>query len=163
MTGHCSLCQKTKLREEFHRNQTTCKSCHTIRQREYRHTLRGFLDQKYTAMSRRVRGKDRNCAHLMTGLPILPRKDFIVWAYAQENLVGLFTAYRNSGWDFKLCPVIDRLDEKRGYELGNIRFITQSENSIRAWRSEYRAVRMLTVARGEKISGVNWRAGCAAK
>lgn len=84
-------------------------------------------------MSKRVRGKDRNCAHLMTGMPIVPRDEFIGWAYLQPVLPGLFAAYEAADWDFKLCPTIDRIDPSNGYMFGNMQFITQSENSKRKW------------------------------
>ncbi len=133
MTGHCSMCKLTKPRSEFHKNQSTCKPCHVLRQRQYRRTIRGFLDQKYTAMSKRVRGKDSRCAHIMNGMDIISRSSFIEWAYEQPTLKRLFRQYKQSNWDFKICPTVDRIDPTRGYTFDNMRFITQSENAKHRW------------------------------
>src|SRR3974390_1975749 len=102
---------------------------HRLWMRYYRRTLRGFLDQKYTAMSRRIRGKDKNCVSTVKGLSIIPRQLFLSWAYQQPELEILFKQYKKANWNFKLCPTIDRINTTKGYEFGNMRFITQSENA----------------------------------
>ncbi len=125
----CWMCKRTKTRDSFSKGQNHCRPCHTIWQRNYRRTLRGFLDQKYTAMQKRVRGKDRNCLATIAGLEIMPRHEFITWALSQTTLLPMFECYKASNWQFKLCPTIDRIDPTVGYVIGNIRFLTQSENA----------------------------------
>ncbi len=129
LNKHCYKCKTTKSLDCFCKSQWVCKLCHAERQRAYRRTLRGFLDQKYTAMSKRVRGKDRNCLKTVKGLPILPRNEFLNWAYNQPELATMFDRYKNSKFDFKLCPTIDRINPREGYIISNMRFLTQSENA----------------------------------
>ncbi len=130
LTRRCWDCKQIKdYLKDFCRNQWTCRPCHTKRQRAYRRTLRGFLDQKYTAMSKRVRGKDRNCIKTAMGLPILPRAEFIAWAYKQPVLEPMFTEYVNHQFDFKWCPTIDRINPKEGYLPENMQFLYQSANA----------------------------------
>lgn len=126
---NCMKCKKNLDISNFYKNQYKCKVCHKLWMRHYRRTFRGFLDQKYTAMSKRVRGKDRNCLFTVAGLPIITREQFLTWSYEQKELPALFEAYKDSNWDFKLCPTIDRIDSTKGYIFGNIQYLTQSNNS----------------------------------
>jgi hypothetical protein len=105
------------------------KENHAKWARVYRRTLKGFLESKYTAMQKRVNGQDRNCLKTVAGLPIIPRNQFYIWARQQTSLYTLFWTYECSGWQFKLCPTIDRIDPTKRYIIGNMRFITQSENA----------------------------------
>lgn len=129
--GKCAVCKRHRTKIWANMNPEKVRGYHAKSMNRYRKTLRGFLDQKYTAMSERVRGKDDRCVRTSTGLPIMSRKDFLVWAYQQPELAMMFEAYRASNWEFKLCPTIDRVDYTEGYILGNIRFLTQSDNSHR--------------------------------
>jgi hypothetical protein len=105
------------------------KERHAEWARAYRRTLKGFLETKYTAMQKRIQGKDKNCLRTVQGLPIVSRELFYDWAAQQTQLYSMFWSYECSGWDFKLCPTIDRINPRRGYELDNMRFVTQSENA----------------------------------
>lgn len=100
-----------------------------IHQRGYRRTLKGFLDQKYTAMSRRVRGKDRNCLNTVAGLPILARKDFYEWCNLKKELGEMFDKYQSSNFNFYWCPTVDRIDPTKGYIVENMQFLYQHENA----------------------------------
>jgi len=105
------------------------KQKHALWARKYRRTLKGFIEAKYSAMSKRVRGKDKNCLNTVAGLPIISRKEFYSWTYTQPNIFILFKDYKDSNFQFKLCPTIDRIDPTKGYVISNMRFITQSENA----------------------------------
>lgn len=103
--------------------------------RQYRRTLRGFLDQKYTVMSKRVRGKIANRGTTCVGLPIVSRKEFIDWAYQQAYLIPMFEKYKQSGWKRNLCPTIDRIDNSKGYLIDNMQFLTMIDNLKKdSWR-----------------------------
>jgi hypothetical protein len=47
----------------------------------------------------------------------------------------LYEAYKNSGYDRKLAPSVDRVDSRRGYIIENMEFVTHSENSRRGSNS----------------------------
>lgn len=119
--GYDNMCRKCR--------QAYQKKYHAKAMRNYRRTLKGFMDQKYTTMSKRVRGKDRNCKNTATGLPIISRKVFYQWAEKQENLKPRFEKYKQENFEFKWCPTIDRINPKEGYIIGNIQFLYQSENA----------------------------------
>lgn len=126
----CWKCDKVKrYPADFYKNQWCCKPCHALQSREYRRTLRGFLDQKYTAMSRRVRGKDKNCLNTATGLSIVTRKEFIDWSLDQPCLTSMFEKYKSTNFNFYWCPTIDRINPKEGYVFGNMQFLYQHINA----------------------------------
>lgn len=83
-------------------------------------------------MRDRVLRKNGSRAHLYYGLPILRRKDFYNWALNQPRFLLLLNEYIHAGFSRKLAPSIDRLNPNKGYTLGNMEWVTLSENSRRA-------------------------------
>jgi len=73
-------------------------------------------------------GVQKTKSHLYKGLDILSKEDFINWSL-ETNFKDLLLGYEESGYDRKLAPSVDRIDSILGYTIGNIRWITHSENS----------------------------------
>ena len=95
----------------------------------YEKTKKGKLVRTYRNMKSRVLGICSEKAHLYGGLELLPKDDFYKWSLNNEDYHSLHSAWVNSGYARGLSPSIDRVDPKIGYTLGNIRWITHSENS----------------------------------
>lgn len=95
--------------------------------RVYGKTLKGKLVHTYNNMDRRVRGYSK--PHLYEGLSIMSRRTFYVWSLDNPDYIFLYKNWVKSDYDNKLSPSIDRIDSRRGYTIGNIRWITHSENS----------------------------------
>lgn len=95
---------------------------------KYEKTEFGYLVRKYRNMLSRVRGVQGK-HHLYLGLPILPKQQFYDWASSHKDFKILFEAYKNSNYERKLAPSVDRIDPTRGYTLDNMRWVTHSENS----------------------------------
>lgn len=92
----------------------------------YYRTVDGWLTKTLSAL----RGNSRDRGH---GAPCFrDRHELRAWALSQPNFNVLWASYEKSGWLRDLKPSIDRLDNKRGYELDNIRLVTWREN-YRAW------------------------------
>jgi hypothetical protein len=64
-------------------------------------------------------------------IPCLPREDFIQTALANQILKEMFDKWVSSGFDRKLKPTVDRIVPEKGYVIGNIQFLTFSENVIK--------------------------------
>jgi hypothetical protein len=96
---------------------------------KYEKTKKGFLMRKYRNMQSRVLGIQKKKKHLYEGLGLLDRKDFYEWAFNHPYFESLFKVWKDSGYDRKLCPTVDRIDSFRGYHLENMRWLTHSENS----------------------------------
>lgn len=82
-------------------------------------------------MARRVSGKDPT-ARSCVGQPLLSKDEFISWSLNNPDFHYLFKEWQESGYRIKYAPSIDRIDERFGYELWNMQFISHSENVKRA-------------------------------
>ena len=82
----------------------------------------------YRNMISRVNGVQKKYLHLYEGLDILPKEQFYEFALNDSEFHRLFKEWEDSLYQRRLCPSIDRIDTKLGYVLGNIQFLTMSEN-----------------------------------
>lgn len=122
--NQCRLCRNSLQREK---RRLTGNSI----TRKYEKTPKGFLMREYRNMQSRVNGIQKKKAHLYMGLPILSRKDFYNWALFNVDFVILYCKWVDSGYDRKLTPTTDRINSNEGYVLGNMQWLTHSENSRR--------------------------------
>ena len=97
--------------------------------KKYEKTINGFLARKYRNMLSRVSGVQKHKAHLYEGKSIVNKEEFYSWAKSSFAFIELWNAYVDSCYDQKLCPTVDRIDSKLGYDLENMQWITHSENS----------------------------------
>lgn len=97
----------------------------------YERTKRGKLMRIYRNMASRVCGVQRKKAHLYSGKALMPKEEFYDWALSRPDFHALFDAWVASGYARRLAPSVDRIDSSRGYEPGNMEWVTHSENSRR--------------------------------
>ncbi len=97
-------------------------------QRAYAKTLKGRLVRCYNHMSQRVKGTCKGY-HRYKGLSILDKQAFYDWAINDKKYNELHNDWVLSNFELSKCPSIDRIDSSKGYDIDNIRFLTQSENS----------------------------------
>jgi hypothetical protein len=133
--------RKQKETKDGHANQ--CRIClneiQRIKRKEngneitrrYEKTPKGFLMREYRNMQSRVTGIQKQKTHLYLGLPLLDRESFYQWGYNQHEFHILFEAWKENHYDRKLTPTVDRIDSNKGYALGNMEWVTHSENSRR--------------------------------
>ncbi len=122
---YCRECKKQRDEEYYLRNRKKCIQ----RQREYRRTINGHLVGVFHSMNRRCSTPTTHNYSRYGGRGILNKfrssKEFI--SYIVDEL--------------KVDPrglQIDRIDNDKHYEEGNIRFITAKENC--ANRGEYEKI-----------------------
>lgn len=145
----CSRCLVFKPWDDFHvggaarGRKARCKSCIKELGRQhgrmfgyrdttkYEKTKKGFLMRLYRNMQSRVTGINRSKWHLYAGCSLLPRADFYDWALGSAEFHRLFESWELSNYSLRLTPSVDRLDSALGYELSNMEWVTQSENSRR--------------------------------
>ena len=96
----------------------------------YRRSLAGHIIHRYASMKQRVEGRGtKRSIPLYEGLELLPRADFIEWASKDRSLLVLHREWVRSGYSYKLTPSINRVDNSKGYVLGNMEWVTKSQNS----------------------------------
>lgn len=144
----CRYCNSEQVLSEFKKVKSCvdgyshkCRTCANEAQRIYRKetdnsstkmydkTKKGFLVRTYRNMLSRVRGIQTEDAHLYEGLEILDKSDFYTWSLSDKSFNDLFDVWILNDSPIRICPSIDRVNTSLGYVFGNIRWITQSENS----------------------------------
>lgn len=105
--------------------------------KKYEKTKKGFLVRLYRNMQSRVTGVQKEKAHLYQGLELLDREKFYSWAHKSPDFHTMFSKWEKSQYDRKLTPTVDRIDSSKGYVLGNMQWLTHSENSRRGNISRY--------------------------
>jgi hypothetical protein len=96
--------------------------------KKYEKSPRGFLMRTYRNMQSRVQGVQWRKAHLYEGLPILSRDAFYEWAWDDHNFWRLYKQWVQAGYERRLTPSINRIDTYKGYNIGNIEWLTFSAN-----------------------------------
>jgi len=96
-------------------------------------TLHGHLVKTYSRMKSRTNGKagNKQSRGYWMGLDILSREEFYEWATTPEYS-KLWETWRQSKFKQKLTPSIDRINPEEGYVIGNMEWVTTSENARRA-------------------------------
>jgi DNA primase catalytic subunit len=89
-----------------------------------RRSLIGYLRCVHTSAVQRVDAR-KTTAKKIT----FSRQELVAFALNKSNYRKLHAAWVRSGYENKLAPSIDRIDNDGNYTLENIRFITKSENS----------------------------------
>jgi len=148
----CSCCKKTISIDLFYRNkhkkdgrQGQCKKCHGLtahksrkyskeqRRVEYlKHAIipKSYLFRIYRHMSDRVKGLSSTKTSAK-GKELLERDVFINWSIKNSEFKKLFYYYINNKRIRKYAPSIDRINNKLGYGLENIQWLTVSKNSLK--------------------------------
>lgn len=117
-------------REEKNERQRKLRELNNnLHTKKYEKTKSGFMMRTYRNMKSRCTGIQHKKAHLYLGKELLCKEDFYSWTKTDKSFNELFEYWERNGYDRKLTPSIDRIDSSIGYVMGNIRWITHSENS----------------------------------
>ncbi len=94
---------------------------------KYSRTKKGTITNIYAGMRRRARDYNR---------VIMPKIDFYRWIEdEQATFSSLFRNWEESAYTKELKPSVDRINNKEGYSINNIRLCTWRENRIAAIES----------------------------
>ena len=116
--GHLGKCKRCCL--EYARNRDLKK----YRVQRYRSNPRRYAYSKYYTI--KIRCKNQQS---YIGREYLSKEDWNKWC--DETYPTFYSLYHNwveSGYQRKLAPSIDRIDNDEGYVIGNLQWITQSAN-----------------------------------
>lgn len=91
-------------------------------ERVRKRTILGKLQTMYASM------KFRSKEERFKNVKIITKENFIQFGLKNDRYIILFNNWVESGYDNKLSPTIDRVNNKLGYIEGNLQFLTKSEN-----------------------------------
>lgn len=125
----------TMTKEELLKQRKRRKETGNSATKKYEKTKKGFLMRAYRNMQSRVTGVQHLKSHLYEGKALLVRDEFYKWSLKSNSFHSLFDEWEKSDYNRKLTPSVNRIDPDFGYELGNMEWITHSENSklTRRW------------------------------
>ncbi len=97
---------------------------------EYERSFEGFLRKRYWNMKRRVKGTaGPRPKGSYLGVPLMEMEDFLEWGRAHPEYARLYYSWVESGRARSLTPTVDRIKRELGYVLGNIQWLTMSDNT----------------------------------
>lgn len=153
----CFKCNEIKKLENFYKHAgmsdgllNKCKECtkkDTINRfwvkreqiREYdqyrhRYSVTRIFNHRYSSLRSRC-----TKIHVTNGIKksvygkkFLTKKEWTRWCYESDTYAKFIQIYNDwvqSNFERKLAPSIDRVDSKKGYIIGNLQWLTQSQNS----------------------------------
>lgn len=150
LTKKCFICGGVKPIDDFYKHPfmsdghlNKCKECtkkymHSRQvsgatkesdQKRYRENPIRY--QKHTWYSIKVRCTTAIKGHeKYLGREFLSLDEWMEWCKQTEEIfTPLYKNWAEHGYARKYAPSIDRIDNSRGYVLGNLQWLTQSENS----------------------------------
>lgn len=106
-----------------------CQNCWSKQKRH--NNPRCYLQFRHSQIKQRCMNPRQQSAKYYNGLEVCDRDSFVEWSMSDSAFPDLFQVWFDSGREYKLTPSIDRIDVSGVYVLGNLQWITHSENCIK--------------------------------
>ena len=145
----CTACETEKSLNEFPNRALSpdgkayrCRLCVKKFNLEFRRSVTGLVRSIYLHQK-------ENSVKRGHPIPEYSYDELYTWILVQENFTTLYAEWKDAGYNTKLVPSVDRLDDYEGYNLTNIRVVTWDENrsklhvDVRAGRNT-KATRQVT-------------------
>lgn len=109
-------------------NNKTMKSI-SEKNRQYRRTINGFINniyrnQKSTSLKRKFKP------------PEYTLKELRCWCVSNSKFLDLFNYWKDSGFNKRDAPSLDRIDDYKHYTINNIQVMTWEENRIKSYKDK---------------------------
>jgi hypothetical protein len=137
--GHVNKCKECN-KEDVRKNYKNKREFYTAYDKDrIRNNFDYIFLHRYSCMRSRVEG--RTSRHYnVRGREICSKEDFVEWCWSSDvikEFVALHKKWKDSGYQRKLSPSIDRIDNNLGYTVDNIQWLTQQQNTIKFKKQKY--------------------------
>lgn len=156
----CFKCKKKKTINEFYKHPqmpdgftNKCKDCtqidvklnyqkNIVRLKEYelnrnRFNLQRIFINRWLHIKNRCNGVVSNGRYL--NFEYLTKQEFIDWCKQDKNFsifMKIWNKWKNSNFARRHTPTIDRIDNKRGYLVDNIQWLSLRNNTIKYYKKD---------------------------
>lgn len=128
--GKCKQCAITDSRNNPNSNDNDL--------RRYRHSPKRIMYNRWYSIKRRCTPGTSTYRTSYEGRLKITKEEWD--KFCKENIDSFMSIYNNwvsNNFSRKFSPSIDRIDNNKGYELCNLQWITQSENSIKGNKDKF--------------------------
>ena len=129
--GECKVCTRKKVKEYRSNNSEKVKTYD--RERNKNSVNRIFLRRYYMIKCRCTKVHITNgIKKSVYGKDFLTKSEWLEWCYKEENYKKFIRIYNNwvkHNFDRKLAPSIDRIDNKVGYVVSNLQWLSLTKNA----------------------------------
>ena len=126
--GHLGKCKDCACEDVRNNRAKNVKRYNKFDRDRYRKNISRIWAVKYDSMRRRVLGLTDHSK--LIGKDLLSEAEFLSWCEIEKNnFMKFYEKWKKSGYQRKFAPSIDRINNNLGYVLGNLQWLTQSENS----------------------------------
>lgn len=127
----CTKCNNQKNEDDFRKTKSgfisACRVCENIMSKAYQKTEKGLIAAAYSHQKYRSYRRKHP-------IPTYTLFELREWVFSQSNFKKLFDNWVNSGYQKKIYPSIDRIDDSMGYSLDNIQLITWEMNNTKGYK-----------------------------
>lgn len=166
MKKQCTACKLIKSLKNFYNQKrgkygkhSSCKECYNEKIKPYQKKY-WTSDKRKQKRQQKIRTFDgviqvrwESIANGRKSLgyenikTLLTKEEFL--STVGDEFKQLYQNWKESNFQYRLTPSIDRIDPRKHYEIGNIRWITQGENASLGARSK-RLTRQKAIAKYSK-------------
>lgn len=123
----CKECNKLDVNKNRKLKSDYYKSYDLMRYRKQEERIKRH---KYQGIVNRCTGKHKNRSYAVEGRRYLTWDSFEKWwKNNREKFLELYKVWEKSGYENKLAPSIDRINNRRGYMPSNMQWLSLTENN----------------------------------
>jgi hypothetical protein len=136
LLGKCKECNKKDVRDNYALRRDEKAEYDKFR---HRHDFNRLFTNRYAHIVLRCTGNNKLSLRYK-GKKYPTKKQFLEWCYKKENLESfteIWSRWQEKGFERNYTPSIDRIDNNGGYELDNIQWLSNINNTKKYYNKPF--------------------------